>query len=113
MSDTPRTDAVEKHAYEFKDEYTPVCESKFVRQLELELNEANERIKRLESYNNELCDTNVKLSQERDDLNVQLNAASDRIKRLEEAGDQLAKWVDRNTPATILNDWTAAKEAKL
>lgn len=78
MSNTPRTDAVEKHAYEFKDEYTPVCESKFVRQLERELNAANQR-----------------------------------IQRLEEAGDQLAKWVDRNTPATILNDWTAAKEAKL
>lgn len=36
----------------------------------------------------------------------------DRIQRLEEAGNELAKWADRNTPATILNDWTAAKEAK-
>ena len=48
VSDTPRTDAAEKHAYEFKDEYTPVCESKLVRQLERELNAANDRIKRLE-----------------------------------------------------------------
>lgn len=48
MNDTPRTDAAEKHAYEFKDEYTPVCESKLVRQLERELNAANDRIKRLE-----------------------------------------------------------------
>ena len=48
MSDTPRTDAAEKHAYEFKDEYTPVCESKLVRQLERELNAANAKIKRLE-----------------------------------------------------------------
>ena len=48
MVDTPRTDAAEKHAYEFKDEYTPVCESKLVRQLERELNAANDRIKRLE-----------------------------------------------------------------
>ena len=47
MSDTPRTDAAEKHAYEFKDEYTPVCESKLVRQLERELNAANERIRLL------------------------------------------------------------------
>lgn len=36
----------------------------------------------------------------------------ERIKRLEEAGDELAKWADRNTPVTILNDWTRAKEAK-
>ena len=49
VSDTPRTDAAEKHAYEFKDEYTPVCESKIVRQLERELNAANARIKRLEN----------------------------------------------------------------
>ena len=48
MNDTPRTDAAEKHAYEFKDEYTPVCESKLVRKLERELNAANDRIKRLE-----------------------------------------------------------------
>lgn len=45
-------------------------------------------------------------------LERELNAANERIRRLEEAGDQLAKWVDRNTPVTILNDWTAAKEAK-
>lgn len=48
MIDTPRTDAAEKHAYQFKDEWTPVCESKFVRKLERELNAANQRIKRLE-----------------------------------------------------------------
>lgn len=42
-----------------------------------------------------------------------LELASERLKRLEEAGDELAKWADRNTPVTILNDWTRAKEAKL
>ena len=47
MVETPRTDAAEKHAYQFKDDCTPVCESKFVRQLERELNAANQRIKRL------------------------------------------------------------------
>lgn len=47
MNDTPRTDAAEKHAYEFKDEYTPVCESKLVRQLERELNAANSEVERL------------------------------------------------------------------
>lgn len=45
-------------------------------------------------------------------LERELNAANERIKRLEEAGDELAKWADRNTPVTILNDWTRAKEAK-
>lgn len=42
----------------------------------------------------------------------ELNAANERIRRLEEAGDELAKWADRNTPHTIRNDWTKAKEAK-
>lgn len=45
-------------------------------------------------------------------LERELNAANERIKRLEEAGNELAKWADRNTPVTILNDWTRAKEAK-
>lgn len=48
MSDTPRTDQIEELAYWFQDETTPVCESRFVRSLERELNTANERIKRLE-----------------------------------------------------------------
>lgn len=48
VDETPRTDAAEKHAYQFKDDATPVCESKFARQLERELNAANAKIKRLE-----------------------------------------------------------------
>ncbi len=47
-----------------------------------------------------------------DQLERELNAANEKIKKLEEAGDELSKWVDRNTPVTIRNDWTAAKEAK-
>lgn len=43
-----------------------------------------EYIKQLETYNNNLCDINLKLSQERDDLNVY-------IKRLEDAGDVMYK----------------------
>jgi hypothetical protein len=42
MSDTPRTDAAEKHAYEYDDDMTPVVESNFARQLERELAEARE-----------------------------------------------------------------------
>ena len=43
-----------------------------------------EYIKQLETYNNNLCDINLKLSQERDDLNVY-------IKRLQDAGDVMYK----------------------
>jgi len=35
-----------------------------------------------------------------------------RIHRLEYAGHQLLLWLDRNTPATVRNDWLKAKEAK-
>lgn len=35
-----------------------------------------------------------------------------RIKRLEEAGNEMSKWLDRNTPVTVRNDWIKAKEAK-
>lgn len=47
-----------------------------------------------------------------DKLKRELIAACERIKRLERAGDQLAKWADRNTPVTVRNDWNEAKEAK-
>lgn len=64
-----------------------------------------EYIKQLETYNNNLCDINLKLSQERDDLNVY-------IKRLEEAGNDLDSWLDRETPVTIRTNWRQAKETK-
>lgn len=56
VSDTPRTDAAE---YESQDE--PVAklgavDADFARQLERELNAANERIKRLESVENSHAD---------------------------------------------------------
>ena len=73
MSDTPRTDEAEC----FIDSDRGIIDSGLGRQLERELNAANEK-----------------------------------IKKLEESGDELSKWVDRNTPVTIRNDWTAAKEAK-
>jgi hypothetical protein len=44
---TPRTDAAEKHAYEYDDDMTPVVESKVARQLERELAEAREQRDRL------------------------------------------------------------------
>lgn len=45
MSDTPRTDAEEFYPH---DSQNKVCYASFCRQLERELNAANERIKRLE-----------------------------------------------------------------
>ena len=47
-----------------------------------------------------------------DKYDLERNHYMERIKRLEKAGDQLAKWADRNTPVTILNDWKQAKEDK-
>jgi hypothetical protein len=46
-------------------------------------------------------------------LERQLNAANDRIKRLEEAGDGLYSWIERETPITILLNWSDAMEDKL
>jgi len=48
---------MEKLVYWIQDDMTPVCDSRFVRSLERELNEAKELIKRLEiaaykNYNN-------------------------------------------------------------
>jgi hypothetical protein len=48
---------MEKLVYWIEDDMTPVCDSRFVRQLERELNAAKELIKRLEvaawkNYNN-------------------------------------------------------------
>jgi hypothetical protein len=51
VSDTPRTDA---EAFLPHDSKYRVCDVDFVRQLERELNAANERIKRLEQENDAL-----------------------------------------------------------
>jgi hypothetical protein len=47
MSDTPRTDAAEKHAYEYDDDMTPVVESGIARRLERDLAEAQQQRDRL------------------------------------------------------------------
>ena len=61
MSDTPRTDQMEQHAYWFDDDMTPVCESRFVRPLEMELNAAKRRIKRLEEAGDVLAHRSAQL----------------------------------------------------
>jgi predicted nucleic acid-binding Zn-ribbon protein len=74
------------------------------RQLERELNAANERIKNLESA---LCTVeNI------DKVNAyqDLKSANDRIKRLEEAGDEAIYPFEYAARVRI---WTEAKEAKL
>lgn len=94
MSETPRTDERNNELLDL-DSYASWLEMyAFARQLERELNAANAIIRQQQLLDEE----NLSLRQ--------------RIKRLEEAGDELAKWADRNTPVTILNDWTRAKEAK-
>ena len=61
MSDTPRTDQMEQHAYWFDDDMTPVCESRFVRPLEMELIAAHQRIKRLEEAGDVLAQRSAQL----------------------------------------------------
>ena len=77
----------------------------YVGQLERNVNELKDQI-----MNNQLCDTNLKVSQERDDLHV-------RVKRLEEAGDLLSRMVFRQDGYGIyqdeedaVNDWDKAKK---
>ena len=103
VSETPRTDQMEKLAYWFNDDMTPVCESRFVRSLERELNAANAIIRQQQLLDEE----NLRLQE--------------RIKRLEEAGDALcensnpSRWDLPEAAAQKLVDqlnWTAAKEAK-
>jgi hypothetical protein len=47
---------MEQLAYWFNDDMTPVCESRFVRPLEMELIAAQQRIKRLEEAGDDLHD---------------------------------------------------------
>lgn len=83
MSDRPRTDQMEQHAYWFDDDMTPVCESRFVRQLERELNEANKTIR----LQHELMTTAEKRGV--DKAKEELNQANQRIKQLESENDAL------------------------
>ena len=88
VSDTPRTNL---EAFFPHESMYQVCDADFCRQLERELNAVNEMFRK---------------------LNIHALNLADRIKRLEEAGDDLESWLDRNTPFTIRNNWSKAKEAK-
>jgi len=66
-----------------------VCDADFCRQLERELNAANEMFRK---------------------LNIHALNLTDRIKRLEEAGDKMEPWCSEYGP---IYRWRKAKEAKL
>jgi hypothetical protein len=91
MSDTPRTDAVwEKFETDLRGELEPDVEfSTLARQLERELNAANEMFRK---------------------LNIHALNLTDRIKRLEEGGD---KGILNSYLPDRLAVWNKAKEDKL
>ena len=109
VSDTPRTEAeVNRHKCWSDDLIT--IDANFACQLERELNAANERIRRLEEFDEQL--TNPKFT--RDDLPKE--ALLQRIQRLEEAGDELLDWIGSDVSDAnrklIIDSWRNAKEAK-
>jgi DNA-binding HxlR family transcriptional regulator len=87
MSDTPRTDA---ESFLPHDSKYRVCDADFARQLERELNAANEMFRK---------------------LNIHALNLTDRIRRLEEAGDLMVQHFYTDEPRSEM--WEKAKEAKL
>ena len=97
MSETPRTDADAFYPHDSKEK---ICDADFARQLERELNAANDMFRK---------------------LNIHALNLVDRIRRLEEAGDAVAAiigppgsahWADENQVDAAWNNWTKAKDAK-
>ena len=114
ISDTPRTDA---EAFLPHDSKYRVCDADFARQLERELNAANDRIKRLEE---DLMDAKNQYAVLVADV-VLYEDRGERIKMLEEAGDALcensnpSRWdspADAARKLTEQSNWHKAKEAK-
>ena len=75
MSETPRTDQMEKLAYWFNDDLTPVCESRFVRSLERELNAANAIIRQQQLLDEE----NLRLQERIKRLDETLEGVTDKL----------------------------------
>ena len=98
VGDTPRTDEAQFG--------TGRVSVDFARQLERELNAANDRIKQLEE---ELMDVKNKHAVLVADVVLNEDRA-ERIKRLEEAGDAMEQWTSEYGP---IYRWRKAKEAKL
>ena len=128
IGETPRTDEQEH----FIDSDRGVVDSGLARQLERELNAANERIRLLIAERDTArrqADQNYKLREEFTELlgtdDVERGVAvvremNERIKRLEEAGDALFELCDADTHQFNIADeipqrlqaWHKAKEAK-
>ena len=89
MSDTPRTNL---EAFFPHESMYQVCDADFCRQLERELNAANEMFRK---------------------LNIHTLNLTDRIKRLEEAGDMLCAAAAFMGWHMEIEKWRKAKEAKL
>ena len=111
MSDTPRTDLMVEHApigLRTNAAFEQSCD--LCRTLERELNAANDRIKRLEEFVEQLTNPNFT----RDDLPKE--ALLQYIKRLGEAGDELLDWIGSDVSDAnrklIIDSWRNAKEAK-
>jgi len=114
MSDTPRTNL---EAFFPHESMYQVCDADFCRQLERELNAANQNVRQLENAMDE-----IKSCLETWDVFVrqiqsEINAANERIKRLEEAGDELAgKHLfavhTYDNAKKHVAEWYKAKEAK-
>lgn len=108
MSDTPRTDLMVEHApigLRTNAAFEQSCD--LCRTLERELNAANDRIKRLEEFVEQLTNPNFT----RDDLPKE--ALLQYIKRLEEAGDRMYWTLDAEETGSVGKEmWRKAKEAK-
>jgi hypothetical protein len=102
VSDTPRTDCAWKP--DGGDGY-PTVDVDLARQLERELNAANERIKMLEE---DLIDAKNQYAVLAADV-VLYEDRGERIKRLEEAGDALLR---DNDDMENINRWHKAKDAQ-
>ena len=96
VSDTPRTDEISNA------NGTSWMNGNLCRQLERELNAANDGIKRLEEENNELRAEEARLLNTNGELER-------RIKRLIDPGDAMFPWSER----VGQEFWNQAKEAKL
>ena len=109
MNDTPRTNAMltailETHGHVGFLNCPPTWVA-FARELERELNAANDRIKRLEEAIMEVKNKHAVLV-----ADVVLNEdRAERIKRLEEAGNAMFPWSER----VGQEFWLKTKEAKL
>ena len=106
VSDTPRTEAEVNRQKCWSDDLITI-DANFACQLERELNAANDRIKRLEEFVEQL--TNPKFT--RDDLPKE--ALLQRIKRLEEALEGTVKWIVHLADSGDAGFWDVEKQSEI